>query len=437
MAKKFEQEEKYIISESQEINIGQARNLTGKFLVAFPAFRHRNYQFYFLGQLISLIGTWLQIVALGWLVVSLTNSAFWVGTVAALSALPVLIFSIFAGVIVDRFNKKYILYFTQISSMVLAFALGFLVIFGKINLLEISLLAFALGVVNAIDIPARQSFVIEMVGKDDLASAIALNSSVFNSARVIGPGIAGMLIASIGTGGTFIANGISFLAVIVALLFINAQSTLAKTHLHPIKAINQGIHYSFTHLTIRTLLVFSGVTSIFGWSYSTLMPLVVQNTFHKDATVLGYLYSATGLGALLAAIIVSVYSRKLSPMTFITVGSAIFSLSIIVFTFTTSFVLALPVLFMAGLGLIMQFSMINTTIQHIVPDSMRGRVMSIYTLMFLGMSPIGSFQIGLIAEHLGVAFAMQLGALIVLVYGIYIFFNSKKISQTYGRYKSK
>lgn len=435
--KKIKREDQYIVDVSQEVNLGESVGWTAKVLKAFPAFKYRNYRLFFSGQLISLVGTWLQIVALGWLVLRLTNSAFWVGTISALSLLPVLIFGIFGGVIVDRYNKKTLLYITQTLSMVFALILGLLTFFNFINLWEIGILAFLLGTVSALDHPARQTFVVEMVGKEDLASAIALNSTTFNASRVIGPGIAGILIKLIGTGGTFILNGLSFIAVIVALSFIKVNKELPKVHPRPLTAIKEGLHYSFTHPVIRILLIFSAVTSIFGWSYSTILPVIVQNIYHKDAAALGYLYSVTGAGALLSAFIVSAYSKKINPLAFILLGNTAFAISLLLFSFTKSFLLAFPILFVSGAGLIMQFSMINTTIQHIVPDNIRGRVLSIYTLMFLGMSPFGSFQIGIVADRFGSPFAIRLGAIVVFAFGVYFFLTRKKIREAENRYNAR
>jgi len=437
MMKKIKREDKYIIDVSQEINLGESIGWTSKILKAFPAFKYKNYRLFFSGQLISLVGTWLQIVALGWLVLELTNSAFWVGTISALSLLPVLIFGIFGGVIVDRYNKKTLLYITQALSMILALILGFLTVFNLINLWEIGILAFLLGTVTALDHPARQTFVVEMVGKEDLASAIALNSTTFNASRVIGPGVAGILIKLIGTGGTFILNGLSFIAVIIALYFIKVSKESPKVHPHPIAAIKEGLRYSFTHPVIKMLLIFSAVTSIFGWSYSTILPVIVQNIYHKDAAALGYLYSATGLGALLSAFIVSAYSKKINPLVFILGGNTAFAASLILLSLTKSFLLALPILFVSGAGLIMQFSMINTTIQHMVSDNIRGRVLSIYTLMLFGMAPFGSFQIGIVADRFGSPLAIQLGALIVFAYGIYVYLNRNRVRLSYKNYISK
>lgn len=437
MKTEFTPEEKLIIDESPEIGIGEAEGWTDKFFTLFPALKNRNYRLYFSGQLVSLIGTWLQIVAQGWLVLQLTNSAFMVGLVAAVSSLPTLLFTLFGGVIVDNFPKRKILVFTQTASMILAFTLGILTVFNLINVLEIAILAFCLGLVNALDAPARQAFAVEMVGKEDLHSAIALNSGIFNGARVIGPSIAGFVIAVVGTGGAFILNGVSYVAVIFALLSMRLTIVTIRQKVHPLNAIKNGIAYSYKHPIIKTVLVFAGVTSIFGWSYTTMMPVIAKNTFHLNAAGLGWLYAATGFGALTATVLVSALSKRINFLVFILGGNLLFSVSIIIFTFTTVLPVALVLLYFAGVGLLSQFSMLNSTIQHMVEDSYRGRVMSLYTLMFLGMSPIGSFQIGFLSEHLGTENAIRIGSAIVLLFGLLIFANHKKIQEAYLKYKTE
>lgn len=422
--------EEYIVNESNEINIGEAPNWTKKLYLVFPAFKSRNYRLYFVGQLISLIGTWLQTVAQGWLVLELTNSAFLVGVVTAMSGLPTLFFALFGGVIVDRFEKKKVLLFTQVASSILAILLGLLTVMNLINIPIIMVLAFLLGLISAVDIPARQAFAVELVGKEHLSSAIALNAGIFNGARVIGPTLAGVLIALVGTGGAFILNGLSYIAVIIALILMHVQEFIPKTHPHPLKAIQQGLHYAFTHETIRILLIFTAITSVFGWSYTTVMPVVAKQVFNMDVTGLGYLYAATGLGALMAAVLVSANSKKVSPIVFILGGNAIFSISLILFSFTSNVYIAITLLFLAGVGLISQFSTINTSIQHLVSDEIRGRVMSIYALMFLGLTPVGSFQIGYVAEHFGSLFAIRLGAIIVLLLGVVFYFYRDKVSSS-------
>ncbi len=374
-----------------------------------------------------MIGTWLQMVAQGWLVLQLTHSVFLIGLVAAIGSLPTLLFSLIGGVIVDRFSKRKILFFTQSASMILAFILGFLTVFGLINVWEIAFLAFLLGTVNAVDAPARQSFVIEMVGRNHLASAIALNSGTFNGARIIGPSIAGFLIAIFGSGGAFIINGISYIAVIAALIFIKVKEVVRETHPHPLRALKNGLSYTFNHPVIRTLLILTGVTSVFGWSYNTIMPYIAQNVFHVGADGLGYLYAASGFGALLAVVVVSALSHKVKPLFFILGGNILFVLSIIAFTFTSNFWVALPWLFLSGLGLLLQFSTMNTTIQHLVEDNFRGRVMSLYTLMFLGFFPVGNFQIGFLSEHFGTSFAIRSGAVISFLFTAFLLFNRRRM----------
>ncbi|MCL5071362.1 MAG: MFS transporter [Actinobacteria bacterium] len=430
-------EEQYIYDESPELSVGEQKEWTKKIFKVFPALANRNYQFYFTGQLVSLIGTWLQIVAQGWLVLKLTNSAFLIGLVAAVAMLPTLLFSLFGGVIVDRFPKKKILIFTQISSMILAFSLGFLTVINIITLWEIIVLAFLLGVVNAIDAPARQAFVVEMVGKEDLPSAISLNSGIFNGARVIGPSLAGFLIAVFGVGGAFILNGISYVAVISALLIMKVTSIVHETHPNPFHAIKEGISYSVAHPIVRTLLIFAGVTSIFGWSYTTILPYITEHTFHMEATGLGYLYAASGIGSLVATVVISMFSKKINALVFILGGNTIFALGVILFSFTSNVLFALLFLFLAGFGLILQFSMMNTTIQTLIEDRYRGRVMSIYTIMFLGLAPLGNLEIGFLSEHFGTGFAIRFGAVITFLFGMLVYLYRNRIMKAYEKYKQE
>jgi MFS family permease len=404
------------------------------FLKTFPAFYSKNYQLYFTGQLVSLTGTWLQEVTLGWLVFQLTHSALWVGIVASATMLPRFLFSLFGGVLVDRYRKKHILFITQTSSMVLALLLGVLTVTGAVNIHDILVISFCLGLVNALDIPARQSYVVELVGKEHLSSAIALNSGMFSAARAIGPAVAGILIAVFGAGWAFILNGLSYLPVLIALHFITTPKThLRDTH-HPIKAIKRGLHYAFTHPVIKVLLLFTGLLSIFGWSFSTLLPVVAEDVFHTDASGLGNMYVASSLGAILGAIFMSKLADKIREENIVLSGNIIFSISIIAFAYSTNYFFALFMLFITGFGLLLQYSSINTTIQKLVKDELRGRVMSIYVLMFGGLSFIGSFQAGFLAQKYGTAFAISLGGVVVFVFGLILYFQKHKILARYDRY---
>jgi len=424
------EEDEYIVSESTEINIGESVGWTSKILSSIPAFKSKNYTLYFIGQFVSMIGTWLQVVAEGWLIFQLSHSAFYVGLSAAASTLPSLFLSLIGGVIVDRFSKKKIIIITQACSMVLAFILGILTITNSITVWHIIILAFLLGVVQAIDIPARHAYISELVDdKALLTSAIALNSTIYNGARVIGPTIAGILIGLFGLGMAFIFNSISYIAVIIALAYINTRPIVPKIHSSPIKAIREGLKYAFSHPIIKSLLISSAFISVFGWSYSTLMPVIAKDVFNLDAAGLGFLYAATGLGALLATIIISAYSHKINAYIFIVGGNIIFALGLLLFSFTTSLLFAYIFLFIIGFSLVGMFAMINTTIQHAVNDQMRGRVMSIYSLFFMGFAPLGNFEIGYVADKFGTEIAIRIGAIIVLIFGIYFYNNLSKINK--------
>ena len=432
---KLRSEENFIINENPQVGVGGNLGWVNRFSSAFPALQNRDYKLYFFGQFVSLIGTWLQIVAQGWLVLQLTNSAFLIGLVAALATLPSLLFSLFGGVIVDRFSKKKILFFSQSCAMVLAIVLGGLTLLNHISVWGIGVIAFLLGTVNAVDSPARQAFVPEMVTKEQLPSAIALNSGVFNAARVIGTKYSGLLIALVGTGGAFICNGISYLAVIAALVAIKTQTRPGTTRMKPLAAIKEGISYSFSHPIIRVLIVITGMVSIFGWSYTTIMPIIAKDQFGLGAAGLGYLYAASGLGSLVATFLVGAYAKRFPPVWFIFGGNTLFAISLVLFSFTNSLSSALPLLFFVGLGLLSQAAMMNTIIQSLVKSELRGRVMSIYILMFLGLSPVGNFQVGWLAEHMGTGFAIRLGAIIVFLFGLLVFIYRHKIREKYSAYK--
>ena len=437
MNSKDPSEENYIVNSNPEIQADQNFTWVTKISQAFPALQSVNYKLYFSGQLVSMIGTWMQIVAQSWLVLQLTKSPFLIGLVMALSTLPTLLFTLFGGVVVDHFPKKNILFFTQICAMILAFTLGILTVFEWITIWEICVIAFLLGTVNAIDAPARQAFVFDLVKKEQLPSAIALNSGVFNTARVLGPTIAGVLIAIIGTGGAFLLNALSYVAVIIALRKIKTEPVELAKKRNPIHAIKEGIHYSFTHPIIRTLFLVIGIVSIFGWSYTTVLPVIALNDFHVGAAGLGYLYAASGLGSLIATIIVALYSKKISPLYFIIGGTMIFSISIFLFSFSKDIHTASVLLFFSGFGLLSFASQSNTTIQTIVKSEFRGRVMSIYVLMFIGLTPLGNFQIGLVSEHMGTSFALQAGSVVVFFAGLIVFLFKNRIIEKYRGYQKQ
>lgn len=394
----------------------------------FPALKHKNYRFYFSGQLISLIGTWLQTVAQGWLVYDLTRSPFLVGLIGAVQFLPILVFGIIGGVLADKFDKRKLLILTQGISLILALILGILTLLGLINIWIIGIMAFLLGLVNAIDTPGRQSFAIDLVGKEHLHSAIALNIGSFNGARVIGPAVAGFLIAKFGAGITFILNGFTFLGPLTALSVMKlAPSTEKPRQQHPILALKTGLRYSYYHPIIKTLLLFTVVFSIFGFSYTTMLPVIAERVYHQGAFGLGLLFSSAGLGAVIGTVVVSVLYTKYPTKSLLLGGSFLFAISLFIFAVTSDFTFALTLLFLSGVGFASQMALIVTTIQNNVENHLRGRVMSIFTTCLLGMQPIGNLQIGYLSEHLGSSVAISFGATIVFLFATYLYFTFTKL----------
>ncbi|NTV98672.1 MAG: MFS transporter [Chlorobiaceae bacterium] len=408
-----------------------------KIISAFPAFTSRNFRLYFTGQIVSMIGTWLQMVAQGWLVYDMTHSAFWTGATAAASSLPTLFLSLFGGVIVDRYNRKTILLWTQAASMLLAFVLGTFTLAGSVTVTIILVLAFLLGCVAAVSTPAVQAFLSEMVDRDQLHSAVALNAAIFNASRVIGPAIAGLTIAWIGAGGAFMANGLSYLAVIVALLAIRTQTPPVNqdAHLPALQSIREGIVYTWQHPILRTIILFVSVISIFGWSFMSMLPVVARDTFRMGSDGMGYLYSAFGIGSLAGTVLVSMSSGKVRATLLVTGGILLFSLALTAFTFTTEQWVAFAFLFIAGIGLLSAFATMTATVQRLVEDRYRGRVMSIYLMVLMGFMPIGNLQVGLLAEHFGTAVAIRTGSIIVMFAAVFLYLNRGEIEKGWKEFR--
>ena len=414
------------------------KGVSGQLLSAFPAFQSRNFRLYFPGQVISMIGTWIQMVAQGWLVLEITGSAFDVGVVAAASTLPTLFLSLFGGVIVDRYPKRTILLWTQSAAMILAFILGVFAVTGTVTIWIIIVLSFLLGCVNALNVPALQAFLSEIVEREDLASAIAMNSAIYNVSRVIGPAIAGFLISAAGTGIAFLVNGVSFFAVILSLVSMKDLSAKGgeKNPVHPLQAIKEGLKYSWDHPLIRTIVLFIAVIAIFAWSYVTMLPVIAKQTFGMDASGLGYLYGVSGLGSVIGTVVVSIYSKKIDRLYFIAGGNILFALALIGFTFSTFLPVALFFLFLAGFGLVAAVSTMSATIQSTVDDRFRGRVMSLYMMVFMGFMPIGNVEIGYLSEHFGTGLAIRTGCIVTILASFVLIYSSNRVRTAYHRYKA-
>jgi len=373
--------------------------------------RHRNFQLFFGGQLISLIGTWMQNVAQSWLVYRLTGSSFLLGVVGFAGQIPVFLMAPVGGIVADRKNRHRVVIATQTVSMILAFILAGLTLTKMVHVWHVMVLAAGLGVVNAFDIPARQSFIVDMVGKEDLINAIALNSSMFNGARVVGPAIAGLLVASIGEGWCFFGNGVSYIAVIIGLLLMERTWQTKEASGSPIENVIEGFQYVRQTRPIRSLLLLLGLVSLVGMPYAVLMPIFADRILHRGANGLGILMGATGVGALLGALTLA-FKRGLKGLSnWITFSSAGFGASLILFGISKNFWLSVALLVPAGYSMMVQMASSNTLIQSMVPDRLRGRVMSVYSMMFMGMAPIGALGAGVVAHHLGAPLAVSIGGM--------------------------
>jgi MFS family permease len=376
---------------------------------ASRALRHRNFQLFFGGQLISLIGTWMQSVAQSWLVYRLTGSALLLGSVGFASQIPVFLFSPLGGIAADRLNRRTIVIATQVASMVLAFALAVPTLLGKIHVWEVFVLASLLGVVNAFDIPGRQSFLVDMVGRDDLMNAIALNSSMFNGARVVGPAIAGILVARIGEGWCFAGNAVSYIAVIVGLLLMKVQSPPRPVMGSPLEHMLEGFRFVNRTAPIRALLLLLGLVSLVGMPYVVLMPIFADKILHGGARGLGILMGATGIGALFGALTLAFREGVKGLGRWVAWCCAGFGASLGVFALSHDFWLSVILLLPVGYAMMLQMACSNTLIQVMVPDALRGRVMSVYSMMFMGMAPIGALLGGALADRLGAQVTVAIG----------------------------
>jgi len=379
----------------------------------FRAFTHRNYRLFFAGQLISLIGTWLNNTAEGWLVYQLTGSKVLLGTVAAVSTAPMLILSTYGGWLADQIPKRSILVATQICSMLLSLTLAFLVWRNLIQPWQLIALAAAGGVVMAFDMPARQAFVIEMTSREDMVNAISLNSAMFNGARIVGPSIAGILMAHTGIAMCFFLDGVSFIAVIIGLLMMQLAPHSGPVHQEsPFEGAVSGFRYVKNDPRLLRIFFLFSVVGIFGWSYSVLMPALAQDVLKVSEMSYGMLLASNGVGALAGALTIAAAGHVLSPRKLALGGVWIFSAMIICFALTRTFWIALLCLAGSGFGLLLFFSSANSAVQTSVQDNMRGRVMGIWALVFGGAVPIGSMEAGTLAHWIGAPSTIVLGAIL-------------------------
>jgi MFS family permease len=368
----------------------------------FRALKHRNFQLFIIGQLISLVGTWMQTTAQQWLVYKLTGSVAVLGVFGFASQVPMLLLAWMGGYVGDRYNRHRGVIVTQSLSMILAFVLAGLTLTHLIREWHLIVIAFLVGIVNAFDVPIRQSFFVHMVGKEDLPNAIALNSSIFNGARVVGPAIAGFAIVLVGEGWCFFLNGVSFVAVLVALLMMRIEPTAKKPpDESPVRSFVQGFKFAMHDVPIRSALVMLCILSMFGLQYTVFLPIYAHDILHGGAKALGLLMSAAGVGAVLGALQFAARTSYTGLARWIATTCTVCAVGLIIMSRATSFWLCATVLFVVGFAATSQMAATNTIIQERAPDELRSRLMAVYATMFMGVQPIGALLAGGVAKRIG------------------------------------
>lgn len=381
----------------------------------FAAFKYRNYRLWFVGQLVSLFGTWMQTTAQGFLVFQLTNSPVYLGYVAFASGIPAWLFTLYGGVIADRMSRRALLVITQTAMLVLAFILAVLTFMGRVQPWQIVVLAFLLGIANAFDAPARQAFVLEMVERQDLTNAIALNATMFNAATAVGPAVAGITYAVFGPAWCFTLNGLTFIAVIVALLMMRIKPQAAPARRSSAAGdLIEGLRYVVAHRMIRTLIGLVGLISLFGMSFVTLLPAWAVTVMHGDAATLGWLQSGRGVGALFGALYLASLGRIKFKGRLLMIGVLLLPIMLVGFALERWLPLSLLFLVVVGATMILALNLANAIVQTLVSDELRGRVMGIYSLVFFGFMPIGGLLAGAVADSIGERPTVILSAVILL-----------------------
>ncbi|MGI8991148.1 MAG: MFS transporter [Bryobacteraceae bacterium] len=389
---------------------------------AFRALRHREFRLFTAGQVISLIGTWMQSVAISWLVYRLRHSELLLGTAWFCTQIPVFALGALGGVASDRFSRHRIVVATQVLSMLQAFLLAGLTLAGTIQIWQIMTLAVVLGAINAFDIPARQSLIVELTGKEDLLSAISLNSTIFNAARIVGPGVAGLIVAGFGEGICFLVNGFSFLAVIGCLLAMRLPRPRKQTHEPPWIHLKKGFDFAYRHRSFRTLLLMLGVMTMAGTPALVLMPFFAGDIFHRGSQGLGFLMGAMGAGAVIGTLFLAGRSQIEGLNRVIVFSAVSLGAAYLLFAWSTSFWLSLAVMPFIGFSVMRQMASANTLIQTTIPDHFRGRIMALYAMMVVGLGPFGSLAAGALARSFGARITVGLGGILAflaaLIFGV-------------------
>lgn len=381
--------------------------------IIFRSLKHKNYRLFFVGQSISLIGTWIQRIAISWLVYKLTNSVFLLGVVGFADQVPTFLLSPLAGVMTDRLNRYHIMIVTQILAAIQALILACIYFYGIIDIWHIILLSVFLGSINAFDIPARHSLLVEMIEKkEDLGNAIALNSSMFNSARLLGPSIAGILIATTGEGVCFFINALSYIVVIASILGMKiVPRTINKKNTHVLTEIKEGFSYTFGFRPIKFVILLFGLVGLMGMPYSVLLPVFAKEILKGGSHTYGFLMGASGLGALAGALYLAYKNSIRGLMKIVPWSAGIFGFGLIIFSLSRYFLLSMVLMVLIGFGMMLQLASSNTLLQTIVDDDKRGRVLSIYIMTLMGSATFGSLLAGGMAKFLGVPLTLAIGGI--------------------------
>ncbi|HLD35501.1 MAG TPA: MFS transporter [Planctomycetota bacterium] len=405
-------------------------SLPVNFQHTFRSFKYRNYRLYFIGQGVSLIGTWMQQAAMPWLVYRLTGSVLLLGIVGFASMIPSSILTPIAGVMLDRWNRHRVLLITQVLSMLQALMLAALFFTGVIQVWHIMVMGIFLGCINAFDMPTRQSFIVDLVeDKQDLANVVALNASLFNGARLVGPSLAGMIIAVAGEGVCFLVNGASFICIIVTLLLMKIPCrTVNKTSGH-MKDFKEGLKYVFGFPPIRSIILLLALVSLMGLPYMVLMPAIAKDMLQGDAYTYGFLMAATGVGALTGAFYLASRKTVVGLTKVIPISIAIFGCGLVLFSLSRSFWLSAGLMYFTGLGMMMHMASGNTILQTIVDDDKRGRAMSFYILAFMGIAPWGSLLTGSVAHAIGTPATLAIGGGVCILGAIIFAFQLRAINK--------
>ncbi|KPK09188.1 MAG: hypothetical protein AMS20_00945 [Gemmatimonas sp. SG8_28] len=399
----------------------------------FPAFRHRDFRLFYAGFVVSLVGVWMQRVAQSWLVLDLTDSAFWVGTIDAMSSLPVLAFTLHAGVLADRVPRRSMVMVTQTGAMVVALTLAGLVLTGAVELWHIAVLACLLGTANAFDIPARHALMVDMVGRQDLTSAVALNSSAFNASRIVGPAVAGIIIAAAGVGICFLLNGLSYLAVIGALAMLKVVT--ARRDGGAAATIQQRLRAGYRHIVTerrtRMIILNIATVSIFGLPAMVLLPVMARDVLGRGAREYGWMMSAMGIGALAGALAVAVFGHRLPRGRLLGASATLFGCSVSLFGLSRSLGLSLGLLVFLGCAMVVTTALSNTLVQTLAPDELRARVVAFYAWAFVGLSPFGALQAGAVAEWIGAGGAIAIGGTVTTGVAAFVLLRSSDLRETW------